>query len=147
MELIVVMVIIGVLTVIAVLNYNTMMVQGSANAAQKNLIAIYNAQKSNYFNNGSYCTAACNSQASINATLALNISDNYFTYTCSNASGFTCTATNNGDSNLILTITGGTANNPIPIVLPGGTGCKAYPWAAPCNPSCVSDRSIYCPSS
>jgi prepilin-type N-terminal cleavage/methylation domain-containing protein len=137
LELIIVMVIIGVLVRIAVLNYNIMMIQGAAKAAQNNLISIYNAQKSYYFNNGSYCTS-CNSLTSINTTLILNITDNNFTYACSNVSGFTCTAKDILDPNLILTITGGTANNPTGIVLPGGSGTL--------NPSCVSDHSIYCPT-
>ena len=137
-ELIVVMVIIGILATVAVLNYNTMMIQGAAKAAQNNLTAIYTAQKSYYFNNGSYCTS-CNSLASINSTLALNVSDNNFQYTCATAAGpsYTCTARNNSDANLVLTVTSGTPNSPNPIVLPGGSGTL--------NPSCVSDHRIYCP--
>lgn len=136
-EIIVVLVIIGILAAVAVSNYHTMIVQGAAKAAQNNLTAIYTAQKSYYFNNGSYCTS-CNSLASINTTLALTISDNNFTYTCSTASGFTCTARNVSDSNLFLTVTGGTPNNPNPIVLPGGSGTL--------NPSCATDVAAYCPS-
>jgi prepilin-type N-terminal cleavage/methylation domain-containing protein len=134
LELIVVMIIIGVLATVAVLNYNTMMIQGAASAAQNNLITIYAAQKNCYLSpvtGGSYCTSACNSLASINTTLALNISDNSFTYTCSTASGFTCTATNISDPNLYLTVTNA------PIVLPGASGTL--------NPSCATNNNAYCP--
>lgn len=134
MEIIVVMVIIGILAAISVPIYTTIVVQGSAKAAQNNLITIYNAQKNYYFSNGAYCTSAngvCNSLNSINTTLALNLIDNNFTYTCNNAAGFICTATNNSDSRLVLTL----SNNPI--VLPGGT--------PPLNPSCATDISTYCP--
>jgi type IV pilus assembly protein PilE len=145
MELIVVMIIIGILATVAVSNYTTMMIQGAAKAAQNNLTAIYNAQKNYYFNNNKYCISpngVCNSSASVNTTLSLNISDNNFTYTCNdNASGFVCYATNNSDANLYLTIT----NNPI--ILPGGSTCASSTGANPgCNPSCSSDVTAYCPS-
>ncbi len=134
-EIIVVLVIIGILAAVAVPSYITYIEQGAAKAAQNNLVTIYNAQKNYYFTNTTYCTSAggvCNSLNSINTTLSLNITDNNFTYTCSNASGFTCTGTNNSDSNLYLTLT----NNPI--VLPGGT--------PPFNPSCSSTNNpVYCP--
>jgi len=141
MEIIVVLVIIGILAALSVPTYTTMVIQGAAKASQNNLITIYNAQKNYYFNNGTYCTSAngiCNSLASINTTLSLNISDNNFTYTCANTGGFQCTATNISNTNLILTVTGGLPNNPTPIVLPGGSGTL--------NPSCVSNNNAYCPS-
>ncbi len=135
MELLIVLVIIGVLVAIALPNYFTMMQQGAAQAAQNNLITIYNAQKNYYLGpvgSGTYCIASCNSLANINTALSLNISNSNFTYTCTNTGGFTCTAKNISDPNLILTLT----NNPI--VLPGGSGTT--------NPHCVSDVNAYCPN-
>ena len=143
-EIIVALVILTILAAVALPSYMTMMTQGAANAAQNNLIAIYNAQKNYYFGNAAYCTSAnsvCNSLASINSTLSLNITDAKFTYTCTNTSGFTCTATNTSDTNLYLTVTN------TPIILPGGTGCTAAPWVAPCNPRCATDVAAYCPTS
>jgi type IV pilus assembly protein PilE len=142
-EIIVALVILAILAAVALPNYMTMMTQGAANAAQNNLIAIYNAQKTYYFANAAYCTSTnsvCNSLASINSTLSLNITDARFTYTCNSTNGFTCTATNISDGNLSLAVTN------TPIILPGGAGC-ASPWSAPCNPSCATDVAAYCPSS
>jgi len=145
-ELIIVITIIGVLVAIALPSYSTMMNKGAATAAQNNLTTIYKAEKSYYFANSSvYCTGACaNSLATINTSLAvppalsLNITDNTFTYSCSNVAGFTCTATGAG---ITLTITG----PPKQIVLPGGTGC-ATPAGANCNPVCAPSASNHCPS-
>ena len=150
MELIVVMIIIGVLAVIAVLNYNTMMVQGAANAAQKNLIAIYNAQKNDYFNNGSYCTTLCDNLPDINTNLGLNIlenpsnnqNDGYFTYSCAAGAPYTCAAKNIANTDFTMVITGAAQ-----IILPGGTGCSPG-GGAPCNPVCTDAANPnYCPSS
>ena len=148
-ELVVAAIILSITAAIAIPNYMSNMLQGSTKAAQNNLIAIYNAQKTYYYANNAYCTTAggiCNSNASINATLSLNITDSNFNYSCSNANGFTCTATNTGDAALILTVTGLTGGNPNPIVLLGGAGC-ATPGAAGCNPSCATDVTSYCPNS
>ncbi len=136
-ELIIVMVVIGILIAVAIPSYTTMVMQGAANAAIKNLTSIYSAEKSYYFTNGGYCTANCNTTANINLStnLALNINDNNFGYTCTAAgSSYTCTATNNSNSNFTLTLTG----PPAQIVLPGGSGTR--------NPSCTSNISAYCPS-
>lgn len=140
-EIIVAAVILGILAIVALPSYNAMLIQGAAQAAQNNLITIYNAQKSYYFNNAAYCVASCNSLANINTALSLNITDAKSNYTCNNTGGFTCTATNILDTNLILTITNAS------IILPGGTGCTGSPWASPCNPSCATDVTAYCPSS
>ena len=142
-EIIVALVILTILAAVALPNYMTMMTQGAANAAQNNLIAIYNAQKTYYFANAAYCTSAnsvCNSLASINSTLSLNIADTKFTYTCNSTNGFTCTATNTSDGSLSLAVTNS------PIILTGGTGCTTAPWVAPCNPSCATDVAAYCPT-
>lgn len=131
-EILVVLIITAILIAVGLPNYNTMMQNGAAKAAQNNLVTIYNAQKTYYLNNSSYCTTSCTSLANINTALSLNITDSNFAYTCSNTGGFQCTATNNGDANLILTLT----NNPI--ILPGGTGTA--------NPGCATDVAAYCPS-
>jgi type IV pilus assembly protein PilE len=142
-EIIVVLVIIAILATIAVPSYNTYIQQGAAKSAQNNLVSIYNGQKTKYFNTSSYYDSggASSDLTGINTALGLNISDNNFQYTCTAAgSTFSCTATNSGDSNLYLTVT----NNSI--ILPGGTGCTASPWVAPCNPSCATDVAAYCPN-
>jgi prepilin-type N-terminal cleavage/methylation domain-containing protein len=141
-EILVVLVIIGILAAVAIPNYNTMIVQGAVKTAQNNLTTIYTAQKNYYFNNGVYCIAGCNSLSNINlpANLNLNITDNNFSYACAAVAGpsYTCTATNISDTSLILTVTGGTPNNPNPIVLPGASGTL--------NPSCATDVAAYCPN-
>ena len=142
-EIIVALVILAMLAAVALPNYTTMMVQGGANAAQNNLIAIYNAQKTYYLTNGSYyisASCASNDIANINATLNLNITDSQFSYCCTNTNNFTCTATNNQYSNLTLSVTNAS------IILPGGVSCTASPWQSPCNPSCSSTNNpSYCP--
>ena len=144
------MVIIGILICIAVPIYFSMLQQGAANAAEHNLVTIYNAENSYYFSNGSYCIASCDSLPDINlaANLNLNLTDSYFNYTCNNVppsgSGFSCTAT--GITNgITLTVKGGITNN-LPIVLPGGVGCTTTAGAN-CNPSCSPVTSTKCPSS
>ena len=144
-EIIIVLIIITILTVIAMPNFINSMMQGQAKTAQSNLIAIYNAQKNFYLNNGAYCLntspSPCNNLANINNNLSLNIVDTNFTYICrDHASGFTCTAGNIAVANLLLIVTG------YSIILPGGTGCTASPWVAPCNPSCTATTRTYCPS-
>jgi type IV pilus assembly protein PilE len=111
-EIIVALIILSITAAIAVPNYQTYMVQEPAKAAQNNLINIYNAEKQYYLNHGSYCTAACGSLATINATLLTNISDANATYACAvDASGFSCTATSVQDTSFFLTVT----NTPITI--------------------------------
>ena len=155
-EIIAVAVILGILATVAAINYTPIMTQQAAQAAQNNLVTIYQAEKSFYLQNGYYCstssqnTTCADNLSDLNTGLLLNIADNQFNYACSdpnsgtdgnNGSSFTCTATNIQYSNLTLTLT----NNPI--VLPGGTGCTASPWASPCNPSCSSTNNpSYCPS-
>ncbi len=154
-EIIVVTVILGILAAVALPNYTTMITQQAARAAKNNLITIYNAQWNYYFTNGFYCKDTAipphicdtltGSATSINTNLSLNIIDNNFTYQCKqgggSANGFQCQATNISDNDLILTLT----NNPI--VLPGGTGCTGpTTWGTPCNPSCSTDVTAYCPN-
>jgi prepilin-type N-terminal cleavage/methylation domain-containing protein len=145
-EIIIVLVIIGILAAAALPSYFNMLKEGAATAARNNLTSIYNAEKTLYFSTNLYCinTSAtpCDTLTDINTALSLNISDNNFTYTCvTDASGFSCNATNVADAALILTVT----NNPI--VLPGGSTCASSTGANPgCNPSCATDVNIYCPN-
>ena len=153
MEIIAALVIVALLAVVAIPSYKTMMTQGAANAAQNNLSAIYNAQKTYYFSNGSYyISASCPSSdiTNINSTLSLNITDNNFTYCCTNTNNFTCKATNIADANLYLTVTNS------PIILIGGTSVSSGTCTTPficttsaegcCNPTCATDIAAYCPS-
>lgn len=149
MELVVVMVIIGILATISVPIYTTLVTEGAARAARNNLTTIYNAQKNYYLNpvtGGGYVSAG--NLSGINSALGLNITDSNFKYTCATAAGpsYSCTATSNADSQLILTVTSGTPNSPNRIIFPGGTGCTASPWSAPCNPSCTTNVAAFCPS-
>jgi len=138
----------GVLAAIALPSYFSNIQQGAAKSAQNNLISIYNAEKSYYFANTVYCTATTglvancgNSTANLNTNLGLNITDSNFSYACTSASNFTCTATNLLDGAFTLTVTNAS------IILPGGTGCTASPWTAPCNPSCAyAAHPTYCPN-
>jgi prepilin-type N-terminal cleavage/methylation domain-containing protein len=143
-EIIIVVIIIGILAAVALPNYFNMINQGAATTAQNNLSAIYNAERTLYFSTGKYCIntspVPCDTLVHINTGLTLNLTDNNFTYTCvTDPSGFSCTATNTSDANLILTLT----NNPI--VLIGGAGCAATGGAS-CNPGCATDVAAYCPS-
>jgi len=135
MEIIVALVILGILSAISVPFYTTMIMQGSAKAAQNNLITIYNGQKNYYYDHDAHCIATCNSLANINTNLSLNITDNNFNYACAaNASGFACTATNKTLNTFTLTV------NNTALVLPGG--------ASPLNPSCTyAANPSYCPTS
>ncbi len=156
MEIMVVLVIIGVLVAFAIPSYSTMLIHGTAQAAQNNLITIYKAQKDYYFSNGAYCTSnygVCTSlntgTNSINKTLSLNINDTNFSYACDNnpssSPGFICQAQNLADPRLVLTVTNSQlVNNPIS----GGGGFvppRANPNPNPNNPICVSAISAYCP--
>lgn len=139
MEILVVVIIISILAMIAVPQYSNFLKEGSVQSARNNLVSIYNAQKTDYLNTGGYYTSASNPDtiANINTGLGLNITDTNFNYYCSNAGGFTCTATNIADSSLILTVT----NNPI--VYTGGVNCASYTGSA-CNPACQTDIPAYC---
>ncbi|MDE2028332.1 MAG: prepilin-type N-terminal cleavage/methylation domain-containing protein [Candidatus Omnitrophica bacterium] len=159
LEIIVVLVIITILTAVAIPNYTNFLDQGAANAAQNNLIAIYNAQKDYYLKNGYYCdnagssTGKCTSLASINTNLSLNIQDSYFTYQCSDVigwwyspwdmsltRGFRCYASSS------FTVSYGNHRGNVkegidfsyPIVFSGGSGTL--------NPRCEPAGSPYCPN-
>jgi prepilin-type N-terminal cleavage/methylation domain-containing protein len=145
MEIVVVVLIIGILAWIAIPNWVNFMNQGAANAAEHNLITIYNAQKNYYFNNKNYCIDTtnpnpCDNLNDINSNLTLTITDpgnsnndGYFTYKCTNTSGYLCTAKSISSNGPTLTLTLTT-----PIVLPGGTPTL--------NPSCTPGSGNYCPT-
>ena len=137
MEFVVTMLIIAILAAVSIPAYISNAQRGASTAAQNNLTAIYNGEKTFYLNKNAYCTTAtgiCNSTASINANLSLNITDNNFSYNCQiHATGFTCQATNNGTATFVLTLINS------PIVLPGGAGVLNPSCTYPANPD-------YCPS-
>jgi prepilin-type N-terminal cleavage/methylation domain-containing protein len=157
MEIIIVMIIVGILATIAIPTYSNYIQQGTANAAQNNLITIYNAEKAYYFSySGAYCTSdatspvtsACQSQypgslcgdtlAHINCNLGLNITDNNNNYRCAKAGGFTCTA-NPITGPVTLSVTNSQ------IYLPGATSCPTGAEASPgCNPSCTPAANSIC---
>jgi prepilin-type N-terminal cleavage/methylation domain-containing protein len=131
-ELIIVMVIVGVLTAIALPNYFTFINQGASNNALNNLQAIYNGQQSYYNTKNAYClntsAAPCDSLADIITNLPLNITDSNFTYICvTDLSGFKCTA-----ASPLVTLT--LINNPL--ILVGAAGCGNSSGAS-CNPICA----------
>jgi prepilin-type N-terminal cleavage/methylation domain-containing protein len=144
-EITVALVITGILTIIALPNYISMINQGAASAAQNNLITIYNAQKVYYINNTAYCTAACNTKANINTKLSLNVTDTNFGYSCAvNGAGYACTATNIANNTFTLTVKD--APTTVQIVLPGGQGCATNAGLL-CNPSCAyAANPSYCPN-
>ncbi len=167
MEIIVVLIILAILTITSIPIYTNYIQQGAAKAAQNNLMSIYNAQKMYAFSNGgNFCLSGpadnfcaghdtdTNSLSTINSSLNLNITDNYFNYKCALGTpsidgGFKCTATNIADSNFVLTVRNQS------VVLPGSSSCPSYPWdylpsnVPPqlCNPACVDpDNNVYCPT-
>lgn len=81
-EIVVVLIIIGILAVIAVPNYTTMLEQGMAQSAANNLMIIANAEKVYYFANGTYCSSlnGCSTLNGINTALNLNITDSNYKY-------------------------------------------------------------------
>jgi len=150
MELLIVMIIIGILASVLIPGYLTTMNQGAANAAEHNLITIYNAQQSYYFANNAYCTSSTGAVANCGSNLgnlntnlgtldepnaaptSLNIADSYFSYICTRTSRYQCTATN-ATTGVTLTLT---LTNPI--VLPGSSNTL--------NPSCNSSKVTNCPT-
>jgi len=138
-ELIVTMVIVGVLATIAIPTYENSLQQQAALAAQNNLIAIYNGEKSYYLGptgSGTYCinsgvNPACGgTTAELNGSLGLNIVDNNFYYQCAtDASGFSCTAFNNTDIHFKLVVTN------TPLVLPGSAAAHNPSCTHPANPN------------
>ena len=141
-EIIVILVILGVTLILFIPNYTSSTQMAYSQAAKNNLLAIYSAEV-NYFNNnnGQYCLSSLPASSTctvspncadtlpaINCNLNLNISDSVYAYSCSNVSGFSCTANNNAPSPTIWTVTNA------PIVLTG----------AGLNPSC--NGGPYCSS-
>ncbi len=153
-ELIVVLFILGIVAAIALPNYTTYVQQSASTAALNNLTTIYYGQNNFYFKNGKYCYAGGTGGAnlsSINAALSLNVTDNYFTYTCGctgavvsaicSTNTYTCTATSlprSAGTKIIL--------SNAPIVMPGAAGCSKSSGLS-CNPICSNTRRhpMYCP--
>jgi len=165
-EITIVLIIIGLLAAVAVPSYNVFIQQGAAQTAQNNLITIYNAEKNFYLSNTNivgtgtlpyYCSTSIQNTTcadtlvhlNLAANLNLNITDNNFSYSCSdpnsgtdgnNGSSFSCTATNNSAATFTFVLKNS------PIVLRGGTSCTSYGGAG-CNPTCTyAAHTNYCPS-
>ena len=114
-EMLVVLIILGILASIAIPSFLAYMPQSVVKATQNNLIAIYDAEKYHYLNNGNYCLNinGCDNLTNINTNLSLNIIDSYFTYACTNdPSGFSCKATSTSNASYYLIVTN------TPIILP-----------------------------
>jgi len=148
-ELTVVIVIIGIMAVITVPAYFTMIQQSAAKAAQNNLIVIAVAEKSYMLNNTSPCIASspasssCTSVgancaatlAEINCNLSLNINDDNYTYTILGVPGIMEASASSNNTHFILT-------QPGQILLPG-SNCGALPfYPLNCNPTCSGQ---FCP--
>ena len=103
-ELIVVIVILGVLSSLAIPTYLSFIQNGESQAAQNNLVVLYAAEKAYYLNHGTYCINSgdskyCgNNSNDLNYNLKSNIVDSTYTYSCSSGSTsygpLCCTATN-----------------------------------------------------
>ncbi len=97
-EIVMVVIIIGILTGLALYDYSRHIEKNKAREAEANLVVIYNAQKRYKLDNDAYfvCAPNCTS-AVINENLTLNIADTYFNYSIApygtNDSGFIVTAT------------------------------------------------------
>src|SRR5262249_18412413 len=104
-EIIVALVVLSVTMFFGIPTYINYINMGAAKAAQNNLIAIYNSEKSFYFKNAQYCIRTgppphCTDLTTLNQNLGLGITDGNFDYVCNNdATGFICTATNLNNNN------------------------------------------------
>jgi len=145
-EITAVMMIIGVLAALAIPSYVTSLSQGSAKAAQNNLINIFSGEKNYYLNNNSFYISPYgppNDLTNIDTKLSLNIKDTSYNYVCNNTGGFQCKATSISNNNIVLKIN----NSVTGVVLLHGTNC-ATPNAVGCNPTCTSNYSnAFCPTS
>ncbi len=122
-ETIVVLIILGITVAFFFPNFTAPTEQARALNAQNNLLAIYSAEHNYNNDKGGYCTTSLTPNpeptcaeagsptcapdlASINCNLSLNIQDDrMYLYSCTNATGFTCTASrNNGPGALTLTV-------------------------------------------
>jgi prepilin-type N-terminal cleavage/methylation domain-containing protein len=111
-EIIVVLVIVGLLSAIAIPNFNASIERTKAQSNENNLLAISAAQQKFFEDYGAYCTGQningnlCgNNVTDLNTNLHLGLSSNdKFTYICSDAAPYTCVATDGTDT-LTLTYT------------------------------------------
>jgi len=137
MEMIVVVLIVGICAALAFPSFYTTTEQARARTAQNNLLAIYGAQQNykNNSNNGNYCihqASTCDSLSDINSNLAMSVQDDgTYSYDCP-AGTVTCTATRQGTSNPLITVTLNTA-------------IQLNESAASPNPSCGPGGSVLCP--
>ncbi len=109
LELIVVMIILGVLVIIAVPNFNRQISRAQVQDAKNNLLAIYAAQQNLFARTGNYLR---NPATNVNAALSLSVVSNDINYACgadpvdaANVGLFSCTATQAGGNNFVMRIT------------------------------------------
>lgn len=117
-EIIIVLIIIGILTAVALPSFMISIEQTRAQTAQNNLLAIAAGQGKYYEDYGHYYySSQANDITGINSSLNLSMSQNdQFTYSCGGANPvYNCTA---GDGTVTLML----ISNPQP---PGSLGCPA----------------------
>ena len=116
LELVIVLVIVGVISTLAMPSYAKRIEKSRGKNAEANLISIYNMEKRHKLDDGTYYSCPpsviCNSNL-INAELGLLIRDPYFTYTIAleGATGYKATALRSATgpcSGSTMTITDGT---------------------------------------
>jgi type II secretory pathway pseudopilin PulG len=117
-EIIVILVILGIVTAIAIPNLVNSIEQTKAQQAKNNLLAISAAQEKYFEDYGYYCTGpSCGSNPIANLSLSA-VTGDPFSYACSNASSpYQCSAT---DGTVTLTTTGSGVNCTI-----GGSRCPS----------------------
>jgi type IV pilus assembly protein PilA len=105
-EIIVVLVIIGILTAIAIPNYYTSIYNSRVHGVENNLRAIAAAQSRYYEDHGNYYFS--NDFGSINSNLSLSMAsvNDGFTYQCIAGSPLTCSATNDPNMTVSVDING-----------------------------------------
>ncbi len=115
LELIVVMIILGVLVIIAVPNFNRQISRAQVQDAKNNLMAIYAAQQNLFARTGAYLR---NPAVNVNAGLSLSVVSNDINYVCgadpadaADVGRFACTATQVGGNNFVMRVTN------VPVVL------------------------------
>ena len=110
-ELIVVVIIVGLISAYALVQFAQSMEQSKAQAAKNNLLGIAAAQQKYFEDTGAYCTGSCTTTAAINTNLLLSITDTV-NYACAAlGSNYSCTW-NDGTDTLTLSVNGaGTGYN------------------------------------
>lgn len=99
-EVMVVVIIIGALSAVAINNFNKTLETGRCRSAQQNLVAIHEAYVLFHLKNNTYVPLSGTNLAAINNDLNLNIYDNDYTYEIfyPDAATYTVMASRNGGS-------------------------------------------------